>query len=105
MSYDFRTRLVAAATGIIVDKSGLQEYNGSKYILLQVSFARRRQGSENGQIVEEDIVPIKFWASGADIIHDAAQVGDHIYVEAEIRQHGNRMELKAKHFELLNVKE
>lgn len=103
MSYDFRTRLVTAATGLIKEKSEIQEYNGAKSITLMVSFARRRQeASSNKQITEEDVVPIKFWATGADIINDLSNVGDHIYIEAEIRQRGNRLELKAKHFELLN---
>ena len=105
MSYDFRTRLTTAATGLIKEKGEIQEYNGSKNITLFVSFARRRQDSAGGkQIVEEDIIPIKFWATGADIINDMSVEGDHIYVEAEIRQRGNRLELKAKHFELLNKK-
>lgn len=103
MSYDFRTRLITAATGLIKEKGELQEYNGAKSISLMVSFARRRQEAGGSkQIVEEDVVPIKFWASGADIINDLSVVGDHIYIEAEIRQRGNRLELKAKHFELLN---
>jgi len=105
MSYDFRTRLTTAATGMIKEKGEIQEYNGAKSIVLLVSFARRRQESlSNKQIVEEDIVPIKFWATGADIINDLSAVGDHIYIEAEIRQTGNRLQLKAKHFELLNNK-
>jgi len=104
MTCDFRTRLTTAATGIIVNKSDVQEYNGAKNIVLSISFARRRQDSTgSGQIVEEDIVPVKFWSTGADIIQDAARVGDHIYIEAEIRQRSNRIELKAKHFELLNI--
>lgn len=103
MSYDFRTRLVTAATGLIKEKGEIQEYNGAKSITLMVSFARRRQeASSNKQITEEDVVPIKFWATGADIINDLSTIGDHIYIEAEIRQRGNRLELKAKHFELLN---
>lgn len=105
MSYDFRTRLTTAATGMIKEKGEIQEYNGAKSIVLYVSFARRRQESlSNKQIVEEDVVPIKFWATGADIINDLSSVGDHIYIEAEIRQTGNRLQLKAKHFELLNNK-
>lgn len=103
MSNDFRTRLTTAATGMIVGKSEIQEINGTKSISLQVSFARRRQESGTSkQIIEEDVVPIKFWSTGADIINDQSKVGDHIYIEAEIRQRNNsRLELKAKHFELL----
>lgn len=99
---DYRTRLTTAATGVIKEKLALVEYSGSKSITLSVSFARRRQDSGGTQqIIEEDIIPIRFWASGAEIINDLATVGQHIYIEAEIRQKGNRLELKAKHFELL----
>lgn len=99
---DFRTKLTSNGTGMIKEKSDVLEFNGVKTITLQVSFARRRQDSATGSvIVEEDVIPVKFWASGAEMIADLASVGQHIYVETEVRSRGSRLELKAKHFELL----
>lgn len=102
---DYRTRLTTSGTGIIKEKSELREINGSKTITLVVSFARRRQNSATKQqMVEEDNVEIKFWATGAEIINDSASVGQHIYIESEVRSRGNfRLELKAQHFELLGA--
>lgn len=102
MTCDFRTKLTSAGTGLIKEKSEPSEFNGVKTITLQVSFARRRQESGTGNtIIEEDVIPVKFWATGAEIISDLAKVGQHIFVETEIRCRGTRVELKAKHFELL----
>lgn len=99
---DFRTRLTCSGTGKITSKEDLGEYNGVKYITLLVSFARRRQESKTGNtIVEEDLIPIKFWAAGAEMIYDLASVGQHIFVEMEVRNRSGRSELKARHFELL----
>lgn len=99
---DFRTRLTTSGTGVIVEKGELSEYNGARFINLVVSFARRRQETKtNSTILEEDTVNIKFWAAGAEMISDLAVVGQHIYVEAEIRAKSNRIELKARHFELM----
>jgi len=102
---DFRTRMMCVGTGKIIQKNELLDFNGVKNITLLVSFARRRQEASSGnQITEEDVVPIKFWSTGADIIHDAASVGDYIFVEAEIRQRGTKLEIKAKHFDILGEK-
>lgn len=102
MTQDFRTRLTSSGTGVIIEKSQLEEFNGVKYITLVLSFARRRQESKTGNtIIEEDVVPIKFWAAGAEMIDDLASVDQYIYVEMEIRSRSGRFELKARHFELL----
>lgn len=103
MTNDFRTRLTSIGTGRIVEKSELSEYNGAKFITLMVAFARRRQESKTNQtIVEEDVVPIRFWSSSAEMINDLARPNQHIFVETEIRGKNSRLELKARHFELLD---
>jgi hypothetical protein len=99
---DFRTKLTCSGTGRIVEKFDLVENGSSKSITINVSFARRRNesGSSN-PICEEDVFPIKFWATGAEIINDTAVVDDYIHLELEVRGFGNKMQLKAKHFDLL----
>lgn len=99
---DFRTKLSCSGVGKILAKSELFDANGSKSIMLDVSFVRRRQESGgSGTIHEEDVFQIKFWATGAEIINDTALVGDYIHLELEVRGSGNRIQLKAKHFDLL----
>lgn len=99
---DFRTRLTCNGTGQIIEKGELSSHNGASFINLVVSFARRRAESKSSNlIVEDDIIPIKFWAAGAEMIEDLASVDQYIYVELEVRTRGGRTELKARHFELL----
>lgn len=99
---DFRTKLSCSGVGRIVGKSELFESNGSKSITLDVSFVRRRQESGGTSTIhEEDVFQIKFWATGAEIINDTAFIDDYIHLELEVRGIGNKIQLKAKHFDLL----
>jgi hypothetical protein len=99
---DFRTKLSCSGVGRIVGKSELAEINSTSSITLDVSFVRRRQESGGTSTIhEEDIFQIKFWATGAEIISDTASIGDYIHLELEVRGSGNRIQLKAKHFDLL----
>jgi hypothetical protein len=99
---DFRTKLTCSGTGRIVEKFDVIDTGGSKSITLTVSFARRRNESGSGNVIcEDDLFPIKFWATGAEIINDTAFVGDYINLDLEVRSVNGKPQLKAKHFDIL----
>lgn len=100
---DYRTRLSCSGVGRVEEVNDLTVHNGSKVITILLSFARRRQdAAANTTITEQDLIPVKFWGTGAEIINDVAIIGTYIHVELEVRSNkSGRAEFKAKHFDVI----
>lgn len=94
----FKTPISCSGTGVIIDKGELSKVNNVNTIGLCISTERKRK-SGNETVSEEDVFWIRFWSTGADIVHDVAEVGDTIWFEAELRNKKG-FEIKVKHFEL-----
>lgn len=97
----FCTRMVGSFTGLVVEKSSLSDSRDIKNIILKMKLARRRVNEQRELITEYDVIPVKFWASAADMINNTVDVGDLLYLECELRSKFDRLELKARHFEIM----
>lgn len=95
------TRMVGACTGVVVEKSNLSDSREIKHVVLKVKLARRRINDQRELITEYDIIPVKFWASAADMINNTVDIGDLLYLECELRSRFDKLELKARHFEII----
>lgn len=98
-----KTRLVFSGVGEILDKSALTKVNNVSTIGLRVSTERSRN-SADGKVSEEDVFNVRFWATGADVINNGAEVGDTIWISGELR-HKQGIELKVNHFEIYKDKQ